>query len=121
MTRDSARVLAQNPWVMKRLAKHMALQCFRNTRLEDFHAGITPWSPAGDYSDVIVKTPAGEIPWPQLSRLNDAEMKALMIEVVNRAYLWLRVLFDNQAGAYLIQTLSQQDLVPAWNDPTDTA
>ena len=61
MTRESARMLAQNPWVMKRLAKHMALQCFRNTRLEDFHAGITPWSPAGDYSDVIVTTPAGEI------------------------------------------------------------
>ena len=23
-----------------------------------------------------------------------------MIEVVNRAYLWLRVLFDDEAGAY---------------------
>ena len=119
MTPESARVLAQNPVVLKRLAKHMALQCVRNTRLEDFHAGTTPWSPAGDYSDVVVRTPAGEIPWPQLSRLNDEEMKALMVDVVNRAYLWLRFLFDNEAGAYLIQVLSQRDLVPSWHDPSD--
>lgn len=119
MTRDSAKLLARNPVVMKRLAKHMALQCVRNTCLEDLHAGMTPWSPAGDYSDVVVKTPAGEIPWPQLSRFNDDEMKALMIEVINRAYMWLRFLFDDKAGGYLIQTLSQQDLVPRWNDPAD--
>ena len=121
MTPESARMLAQNPWILKRLAKHMALQCVRNTRLEDLHAGITPWSPAGDYSDVVVKTPAGEIPWPEVSRFNDDEMKALMIDVVNRAYLWLRWLFDDAAGTFLIQTLSQQDLVPRWNDPTDAA
>jgi ligand-binding SRPBCC domain-containing protein len=119
MTPESARMLAQNPWVLKRLAKHMALQCVRNTRLEELHAGTAPWSPAGDYSDVVVKTPAGEIPWPQVSRFNDEEMKALMVDVVNRAYLWLRFLFDDNAGAYLIQLLSQQDLVPAWNDPAD--
>jgi hypothetical protein len=95
----------------------MALQCFRNTLLEDFHAGIAPWSSAGDYSDVVVKTPAGEIPWPRLSRLNDEEMKALMIDVVNRAYLWLRALFDDDAGSSLIQILGKQDLVPSWNDP----
>ena len=119
MTPESARMLAQHPWVLKRLAKHMALQCVRNTRLEDLHAGTAPWSPAGDYSDVVVKTPAGEIPWSQVSRFNDEEMKALMVDVVNRAYLWLRFLFDDEAGAYLIQVLSQRDLVPAWNDPAD--
>jgi hypothetical protein len=27
---------------MKRLAKYLAQQCFRNTVLEDLHAGITP-------------------------------------------------------------------------------
>src|SRR5579859_939045 len=63
MTGDSARVLAQTPQVLKRLAKCMALQCFRNTVLEDFHAGTSPHSPAGDYSDVVVKTPVGDIPW----------------------------------------------------------
>jgi len=121
MTPDSARLLTQDPRVLKRLAKHLALQCVRNTRLEDFHAGTAPWSAAGDYSDVVVTTPAGAIPWPQLSRLNDEEMKALMIDVVNRAYGWLRALFDDEAGARLIQLLAQQDLMPAWNDPTDAA
>src|SRR6266513_2310243 len=47
MNRTSARLLAQNPQVLKRLAKYMALHCFRNTVLEDFHAGITPSSQAG--------------------------------------------------------------------------
>ena len=117
MNRNSARLLAQNPQVLKRLAKYMAQQCFRNTVLEDFHAGITPYSPAGDYSDVVVKTPAGEIPWPKLSRLSDEEMKRLMIEVVNRTYLLLRTLFDEEVGSYLIHTLNQQDLVPRWYDP----
>ena len=85
MNRNSARLLAHNPQVLKRLAKYMAQQCFRNTVLEDFHAGITPYSEAGDYSDVVVKTPAGTIPWSQLSRLSDEEMKRLMIDVVNRS------------------------------------
>jgi hypothetical protein len=31
--------------------------------------------------------------------------------------LLLRTLFDEEVGSYLIQTLSQQDLMPNWNDP----
>ena len=117
MNRTSARLLTQNPQVLNRLAKYMAQQCFRNTVLEDFHAGITPYSEAGDYSDVFVKTPAGEIPWSKLSRLSDEEMKTLMIDVVNRTYLLLQTLFDEDLGYYIIRTLSQQDLVPRWHDP----
>ena len=56
MNRNSARLLSQNPQVLKRLAKHMAQQCFRNTALEEFHARLTPYSEAGDYSDVSVRT-----------------------------------------------------------------
>jgi hypothetical protein len=119
MNRNSARLLAQNPQILQRLAKYMAQQCFRNTVLEDFHAGITPYSEAGDYSDVVVSTPAGTIPWSKLSRLSDEEMKTLMIDVVNRTYLLLRTLFDEEVGSYLIQTLNQQDLMPNWNDPVD--
>src|SRR6266550_760448 len=111
MNRTSARLLAQNPQVLKRLAKYMALHCFRSTVLEDFHAGITPSSQAGDYSDVVVKTPFGEIPWSKLSRLSDEEMKTLMIDVLNQT------LFSEDLGSYLIQTLNQQDLLPRWQDP----
>jgi hypothetical protein len=53
-----------------------------------------------------------EIPWSKLSRLSDEEMKALMIDVVNRTYLLLRTLFVEDVGSYLIQTLNQQDLLP---------
>jgi hypothetical protein len=51
--------------------------------LEDFHSGKVPSSPIGDYSDVKVVTPSREIEWDELSRLSDAEMKRLMIDVVD--------------------------------------
>jgi hypothetical protein len=106
MTVETAREVSSNPEVVKRLAKYLAQQCFRNTMLEDLHAGITPDSETGDYSDVVVRSPYGEIPWPKLSRLSDEEMKALMIEVVNMTYGALIVLFDDRPGGELIQGAS---------------
>jgi hypothetical protein len=64
-------------------------QCVRNTDLEDLHAGIFPSSKTGDYSDVKIVSPYGEIPWTNLSRLSDEEMKALMIEVTNKVFTFL--------------------------------
>ncbi|WP_312404576.1 hypothetical protein [Brevundimonas sp.] len=61
----------------------------RNTVLEDFHAGRFPISVVGDYSDVRVVTPHGDIAWNELSRISDDEMKALMIQVVNRVFTYL--------------------------------
>ena len=120
MTLETARKISSNPELMKRLAKYLAQQCFRNTMLEDLHAGITPSSQTGDYTDVVVRSPYGEIPWPRLSRLSDEEMKALMIDVVNKTYEALRLLFDNRTGGALIEILAQRDLVPQWNDPTSS-
>ena len=48
-----------------------------------------PDSATGDYSDVKVVTPFGEIPWTQLSRISDAEMKTLMIEITNNVFTFL--------------------------------
>ena len=62
---------------------------FRHSGLEDLHAGVFPTSAIGDYSDVKVVTPYGEIAWADLSRLDDSEMKALMIQTVNRVYTLL--------------------------------
>ena len=118
MTVETAREVSSNPEVLKRLAKYLAQQCFRNTMLEDLHAGVTPDSATGDYSDVVVRSPYGEIPWPMLSRLSDEEMKALMIEVVNKTYRALIVLFDDRLGAELIKVLAQHDFLPNWNEPT---
>jgi ligand-binding SRPBCC domain-containing protein len=86
----------------------------------DLHAGIAPDSQIGDYTDVVVRSPYGEIPWPNLSRLNDEEMKALMIDVVNKTYHALIVLFDDRLGGELIKILAQRDFLPHWNEPTLT-
>jgi hypothetical protein len=52
--------------------------------LEDLHASAhLRLSEAGDYEDVTVSSPYGVIPWPKVSRLNDDEMKRLMIDVVD--------------------------------------
>jgi hypothetical protein len=71
------------------LAKSIAALCVRNTFLEDLHAGTTPSSKSGDYADVKVVTPYGEIPWRNLSRISDAEMKRLMKEIVDKLYSFL--------------------------------
>ncbi len=76
-----------DPGLQQRLAKYIVQQCFRNSELENLHAGLAPSSKTGDYSDVVVKTPFGEIPWRELSRFDDAEMKVLMLDVVNRTAL----------------------------------
>jgi ligand-binding SRPBCC domain-containing protein len=73
------------PVVSKRVAKYLVQLCFRNSALEDLHAGTASDSKAGDYSEVAIVTPFGQIPWRQLSRFDDREMKKLMIDVVQRA------------------------------------
>jgi hypothetical protein len=75
--------------IASELAKAITVLCVRNTFLEDLHAGTGPSSKAGDYSDVKVVTPYGEIPWQQLSRISDEEMKRLMKEIVNKVYTFL--------------------------------
>jgi hypothetical protein len=71
------------------LAKAITAICVRNGYLEDLHSGITPSSKAGDYSDVKVVTPYGEIPWEKVSRISDEEMKRLMKGIVNQVYTFL--------------------------------
>jgi len=56
----------------------MALMCVRNTCIEDIHAGLGPSSKTGDFSDVTIVTPYGEIPWNRLSRIRDDEMRQFM-------------------------------------------
>ena len=69
------------------LAKTMAMMCVRNTMLEDIHAGLTPVTRTGDYSDVMVIDADGrKIPWPEVSHFGDDTMRDLMKQVVNRLY-----------------------------------
>jgi len=114
---DDLKVFITDPVLQQRLAKYLALKCFRNSVLEDLHAGVAPDSKCGDYSDVVVHTPFGEIPWNDLSRFDDAEMKALMIDVVNETYHFIQELFDEERGGELLLNLAKQDPVPNWDDP----
>jgi len=116
-TDDAVKALITDPVMQKRLAKHLALRCFRNSLLEDFHTGIVPDSKSGDYSDVVVKTPFGEIPWKDLSRFDDVEMKTLMVDVVNNTYHLIQELFDEERGGELLLKLAEKDPAPNWDDP----
>lgn len=114
---ESVKVLITDPVLQQRLAKYLVLKCFRNSVLEDLHAGIIPDSKSGDFSDVVVRTPFGEIPWNDLSRLDDAEMKVLMTDVVNQTYHFIQELFDDERGGELLVKLARQDPLPNWDDP----
>jgi hypothetical protein len=95
----------------QRLAKGMAVYCVRNTFLEDLHAGTAPSSKTGDYSDVKVVSPYGEIPWTNLSRLDDDEMRKLMKEVVNKIYTVLLRMDDSE----FVERLNQYGKLMAYN------
>lgn len=73
--------------IAAKLAKIMAMLCVRNTQLETLHAGLTPITRTGDYSDVVVLDADGRrIPWTEVSRFDEDEMRAVMRDIVNRLY-----------------------------------
>ena len=115
---DAVKTAITDPALQMRLAKYLVLRCFRNSVLEDLHAGTAPSSKSGDYTDVVIRTPYGEIPWNEISRFNDAEMKALMIDVVNRTYQFIRDFFDEDVGGKLLLQLAERDPVPNWDNPS---
>jgi hypothetical protein len=67
----------------------LACHCVRNSALEVFHAGTFPSSQTGDYTDVTVVSPYGEIAWNRLGRSSDEAMQPLMEEIVDRLYTFL--------------------------------
>jgi hypothetical protein len=85
---EPQRITATECGHLEKMALCLVNACVRNS-LEDLHAGIFPSSKSGDYSDVKVVSPYGEIPWNQVGRISDAEMKELMITVVNRVFTFL--------------------------------
>ena len=99
---DAIRVFITDPVLQKRLAKYLVHRCLHNSVLEGLHASIAPDSKAGDYSDVLVSTPFGEIPWPKLSRFDDEEMKRLMIDVGQKTYDFIQELFDAEKGGEIL-------------------
>lgn len=104
-----------NTEIAAELAKALASTCVRNTFLEDLHAGTGPSTMTGDYSDVKVTTPYGEIPWSRLSRISDPEMKTLMKEVVDKLFTVLTRLEDEAFLANLLRSSSWQ--TGEWDEP----
>ena len=97
-------------------AKLLVLLCTRNTFLEDLHTGIVPISKTGDYSDVKVIDGTGrEIPWTELSRLNDEEMKKLIKECVNKTYTFLLKAEDEDFRREV--TDRQRSGIRTWDEP----
>lgn len=73
----------------KLLARFLSQVCFRDSVLKELHCGMTPSSKTGDYTDVKVVSPYGEIEWNKLSRISDREMRVLMLDVENNVKQFL--------------------------------
>lgn len=101
--------------IAARLAKVMAMMCVRNTMLENIHAGIVPVTKTGDYSDVVVVDAEGRrIPWPEVSHIDDDQMRTLMKEIVNRLYTFLIRIDDPEFQARIDRWAA---VAGKWDDP----
>ncbi|REF73468.1 hypothetical protein [Paracoccus versutus] len=97
------------------LARGMAMICVRNTVLEDLHAGYVLMTKTGDFSDVVVIDGTGRrIPWTELSRLDDGEMRDLMRQVVDRLYTFLLRIED---PAFRDAIDPWMNAAARWDDP----
>jgi hypothetical protein len=75
----------------KLLARFLSEDSFRNSILEDYHSGIFP-STKDKYKDVVVISPYGEIPFNELSRISDVEMRKLMLDAESKlVFLLMRL------------------------------
>ena len=101
--------------IAAQLAKAMAMLCVRNSRLEDLHAGIVPVTKTGDWSDVtVVDADGNRIPWCDVSRIDDDEMRTLMRDVVNRLYTFQLRAEDPALQAEIEKWMS---VAGKWDEP----
>jgi hypothetical protein len=101
--------------IAARLAKVMAMMCVRNTKLEDIHAGLVPVTKTGDYSDVVVVDAEGrKIPWPEVSHIDDDQMRELMKEIVNRLYTFHMRIDDPEFQVWIDRWAA---VAGKWDDP----
>ena len=83
-------------------AKRIVVNCFRNTDLENIHAGVVPVTRTGDYSDVtVIDADGNEYAWEACSHIDDIRMKALMQDCVARVYTVLKFMGDEEVQELL--------------------
>jgi hypothetical protein len=105
--RDFPQGITLERTVRQRLAKYIVLNCFRNTHIEDIHAG---------------KSLPAKYLAPEYSRITDAEMKGLNIEMVNRVFTIIDMFFDGdefhkEYRDKVLTYLETQDPQPKWYNP----
>ena len=109
MNRDDEKRIAA------KLARIMAMLCVRNTRLETLHAGMTPITRTGDYSDVfVIDGDDRRIPWTEVSRIDEDEMRALMRDIVNRLYTFHLCADDPKLQAQIERWMG---VASNWDEP----
>ena len=97
------------------VAKGMAVMCFRNTTIEDFHDRTAPVSHTGDFSDVVVIDANGRrIPWREVSHISQDEMRDLMRQVVNQLYTCQLYAGDPDFFGLLCHAAAE---ARAWDEP----
>lgn len=98
-----------------RLAKTLTAMCVRHTGIEEIHAGIEPVSKTGNYSDVkVIDAEGREIPWNEVSRISNDEMKGLMKQVVNRLYTFF---IQGEDPRFQKQAEYFEQVSQAWDAP----
>jgi hypothetical protein len=102
-------------------SKIMTAACVRRGYLEKLHAGITPITRTGDFSDVkVIDADGREIPWNQISRINQDEMKTLITGVVNRIHTFLaRTIFSTTEDKAFMQAVDRAATpwTKNWDEP----
>ena len=80
-----------NEEYLQHLANAITVLCVRNNpTLETIHKGKSPISKTGDFSDVFVIDGKGnKIPWNEISRITQDEMKSFMKNTSNHIYDFL--------------------------------
>lgn len=106
---------------VKQFSKMVAAACVRRGHLELLHDGIVPITHTGDYSDVkVIDANGREIPWQQVSRIDQSEMKTLMTGVVNRIYtLLMRTLYHPTTDPEFEKAMDRAAFrwVKDWDEP----
>jgi hypothetical protein len=101
--------------IAARLAKVMGMMCVRNTKLEGIHTGLVPVTKTGDYSDVVVLDAEGrKIPWAEVSHIDDAQMRELMKEIVNKLYTFQMRIDDPTFQAWIDRWAA---IAAKWDEP----
>jgi hypothetical protein len=73
----------------------MMVGAARNSELENIHAGKSPISKTGDFSDVYIHTPDRIIPWNEVSRISDEEMGPLKDSIRENIRFQINLLMEH--------------------------